>query len=90
MIDQLVNQISPELYERLKTAVETGKWASGERLSEEQRANALQLVMVYQAHHSVGSEHMSIGPDGEIVIKSKQELKNQFRSDTEILRHTPK
>jgi len=86
MIEQLVEQISPQLYERLKAAVETGKWPNGERLSDELRATALQLVMVYQACHGDGSEHMSIGPDGEIVMKSKRELKSQFRGEDEILR----
>lgn len=86
MIQQLVDQLTPELYQRLATAVETGKWPGGERLSDEQRGHALQLVMLYQSRHGDDREHMTIGPDGQIIMKSKRELKEQFRPLSEILR----
>ncbi len=40
--------------------------------------------MLYQSRHNVDAQHMSIGTDGQIVTKSKQELKQQFAEETLI------
>ena len=37
-----------------------------------------QAVMLWQSMNNVDPQHMSIGTDGQIVMKSKQELKQQF------------
>ena len=36
--------------------------------------------------HLADPEHMNIGRDGEIVMKSKSELKRQYRDEEEIVR----
>ncbi|MBP6452026.1 MAG: DUF1315 family protein, partial [Aeromonas sp.] len=71
---QAIRQMPKEVYERLKTAVELGKWPDGKPLSDEQKATSLQAVMAWQAMHLDNPEHMNIGRDGEIVMKSKSEL----------------
>lgn len=83
-IHELVNVITPEIYQRLSQAVELGKWPDGVALTEEQKEHSLQVVMLYQAKHNVDAQHMSIGTDGQIVNKSKQELKQQFSPETLI------
>ena len=83
---QAIRQMPAELYERLKTAVELGKWPDGKPLTEEQKATSLQAVMAWQAIHLENPEHMNIGRDGEIVMKSKSELKRQYRDGEEIVR----
>ena len=40
-VEQLVNAMTPEVYQNLKQAVETGKWPNGAELTEEQKANSL-------------------------------------------------
>lgn len=88
--DQLINAITPQAYERLLYAVETGKWPEGTPLSAEQRDSCLQAVMLYQAKHNVEPDHMSINTEGEIVFKSKAELKKRFQSNQEdIIRINP-
>ncbi|MFE8049918.1 YeaC family protein [Brenneria goodwinii] len=77
-LDDLIDAMTPEIYQRLATAVELGKWPDGVSLSAEQKENCLQMVMLWQSRHNKQAEHMTIGPDGEIVMKSKQELKQQF------------
>ncbi|RLM26856.1 transcriptional regulator [Brenneria alni] len=77
-LDDLIDKMTPEIYQRLAMAVELGKWPDGVALSAEQKENCLQMVMLWQARHNKQAEHMTIGPDGEIVMKSKQELKQQF------------
>ncbi|HEY9032322.1 MAG TPA: DUF1315 family protein [Pseudomonadales bacterium] len=47
----LIDRLDPAIYQRLKTAVETGKWPDGRRLSEEQRALSLQAVIAYEIEH---------------------------------------
>ncbi|CAJ1789997.1 YeaC family protein [Aeromonas veronii] len=83
---QAIRQMPQEVYERLKTAVELGKWSDGKPLTDEQKATSLQAVMAWQAMHIDNPEHMNIGRDGEIVMKSKSELKRQYRDEEEIVR----
>lgn len=40
--------------------------------------NSLQLVMLWQARHNVQAQHMTIDTNGQMVMKSKQQLKVEF------------
>ncbi|MEG0280356.1 MAG: DUF1315 family protein [Morganella sp. (in: enterobacteria)] len=82
-IDDLLSAMTPEVYRRLVTAVELGKWADGVPLTESQKSSSLQLVMIWQSRHNEDPEHMSIGMNGEISLKSKQALKALF-NDTHL------
>jgi uncharacterized protein YeaC (DUF1315 family) len=82
-ITQMANNLSPEIYENLKTAVETGKWTDGTELNEAQKQQTLQLVMVYQSQVLKSQQHFSVGSDGQIVNRDKNYLKNQFKQDAE-------
>lgn len=84
--EQLIQSMTPEVYERLKTAVETGKWPDGTPLSDTQRETSLQAVMMYQAKVLKSSEHMTVNEHGELVHQSKQELRRAFREHNEIAR----
>ena len=79
--EQLINAITPEAYERLLYAVETGKWPEGTPLSQEQRDSCMQAVMLYQSKHNAEAQHMTVAQGGEISFKSKAELKKQFKQD---------
>jgi uncharacterized protein YeaC (DUF1315 family) len=46
-IDMLRN-ISPEVYESLKQAVELGKWADGRKLTQEQKELCLQAIIAWE------------------------------------------
>ncbi|WP_058909777.1 YeaC family protein [Entomohabitans teleogrylli] len=77
-LDQIIAAMTPEVYQRLATAVETGKWPDGVALTDQQKENTLQLVMMWQQRHNTQPEHMTIGTNGQIVMKSKQQLKEEF------------
>ncbi|WLS77085.1 DUF1315 family protein [Erwinia pyri] len=77
-LDEMIASMTPEVYQRLATAVETGKWADGVALTPEQKENSLQLVMLWQARHNDEPQHMSVGKGGEMVMKSKKQLKEEF------------
>ncbi|NIH11135.1 MAG: DUF1315 family protein, partial [Serratia symbiotica] len=44
----------------------------------EQKAKSLQAVMLWQSKNNVDPQHMSIGTNGQMVMKSKQQLKQRF------------
>ncbi|MBV7297540.1 YeaC family protein [Enterovibrio paralichthyis] len=84
-IDQLLASVTPEVYERLSYAVETGKWPEGTPLTAEQRDNAMQVVMLYQSRFNSEPQHMSVAAGGEIKLKSKAELKREFAANQQTI-----
>lgn len=38
----------------------------------------MQLVMLWQARHNTDAQHMTIDTNGQMVMKSKQQLKEDF------------
>ncbi|WP_395755061.1 YeaC family protein [Edwardsiella ictaluri] len=77
-IERLISIMNEDVYQRLATAVELGKWPDGSRLSESQRGEALQMVMLYQSRHNHQAAHLTVNTRGEIEMKSKQALKALF------------
>ena len=75
---QVVDTMSNDMYLRLKHAAETGKWPEGTTVDKAQRDTALQLSMAYQSRHLNADQMLTVGADGELVTKTKRELKAQF------------
>lgn len=48
---QLLDSITPDIYQRLRTAVEIGKWPNGIALTEEQKALSMQAMISFEAKH---------------------------------------
>ncbi|HEY8386451.1 MAG TPA: DUF1315 family protein [Porticoccaceae bacterium] len=55
---ELVKNLTPEIYENLKRAVELGKWPNGERLTQEQRETCLQAVIAWDMLHKPEQERV--------------------------------
>ncbi|MBQ1783810.1 MAG: DUF1315 family protein [Gammaproteobacteria bacterium] len=83
---ELVTAMDESAFLRLRSAVETGFWEDGIALTDDQRRYAMQATMLYQAWHGGGDDHLSIASDGQIIHKSKAELKTQFRTKGPIAR----
>ena len=77
-LETLIAEMTEDVYQRLATAVELGKWPDGVALTPEQKENSLQLVMLWQARHNTDAQHMTIDTNGQMVMKSKQQLKEEF------------
>jgi uncharacterized protein YeaC (DUF1315 family) len=77
--EQLLAAMTDDIYEKFKQAIETGKWLDGNPLSEDQRETVLQAVLLYQAKVEQSQEHMTVGKDGEIVQKTRQELQQELK-----------
>ena len=84
-IEQLINAMSPAVYEILKQAVEIGKWPNGVVLTDQQRNKASQAMMLYQGAHLNQTHHMTVGKGGIMNNLRKSVLRTQFSND-EILR----
>ena len=50
-IGELLDGITPEIYQKLRTAVELGKWETGQLLSDEQKEYCMQAIIAYEHHH---------------------------------------
>ncbi|MGP6389748.1 YeaC family protein [Citrobacter koseri] len=77
-LDEMIDSMTPEVYQRLSTAVELGKWPDGVALTPEQKENSMQLVMLWQVRHNTDAQHLTIDTNGQMVMKSKQQLKEDF------------
>lgn len=49
----LIDKLTPDIYQRLKKAVETGKWPDGRQLTAEQRESSMQAVIAYEYRHNI-------------------------------------
>ena len=84
--DILVKSMTLEIYQKLSQAIETGKWLDGQPLSETQRETSLQAVMLYQAKVLKSDQYMTVGENGQIVHKSRQQFKQEFTEENTIAR----
>lgn len=79
--------MTPEIYQRLMTTVELSKWPDRVTLRPEEQANCLQMVMLWQSRHNSHPEHMRIGTDSQITMKSQRALLEELKSATvEVLK----
>lgn len=82
----LVQAMTPATYEKLAAAAATGRWADGQPMTEQQHEQAIQLVLAYQSQVLKSTEPFTIGADGQMVIRSKAELKAEFAPSSSIAR----
>ena len=73
---KLIDSLTPEVIERFKSAVETGKWPDGTALSEEQRDSCMQAIMLYQARHQQTDEPFTIDQAGQ--IRTGKKMRSEF------------
>lgn len=50
-VNNLISNISEEIYQEMKAALELGRWKSQKPLSEQQKAICLQAIIAYEARH---------------------------------------
>ncbi|MFT5676257.1 MAG: hypothetical protein ACI808_002198 [Paraglaciecola sp.] len=79
--EMLLQAMTSETYEKLREAVEIGKWLDGSQLTAQQRETSMQAVMLYQAKVLKSEQHMTVGENGEIVQKSRQQLQQDMSQD---------
>ena len=78
----LLTSMSEPVYQKLLQAVETGKWFDGSPLTQQQRETSMQAVMIYQAKVLKSDQHMTVGADGEIVLRSRESLQQELKQNS--------
>lgn len=68
-IERMIDSMTADVYQCLATAVELGKWPDGVALTDEQKENCAQLVMLWQARYNVDAQHMTIDTNGQMVMR---------------------
>lgn len=51
--DELATQMTPDVYSRLRSSVELGRWPTGQALSKEQKALCLEAIIKYEIANNV-------------------------------------
>lgn len=59
---QAAAQLTPDVYQNLKRAVELGKWPDGRVLTREQRETCMQAVIAYEHAHLPPEEQSGYVP----------------------------
>ncbi len=83
---QQVAKLDQATIDKLTTAIEIGKWDNGEKLTDKQRENAMQAVLLWQAQQAEAevTEPFKINNKGEFKIGKGPALDQvplEFRSN---------
>lgn len=62
---QLLESITPEVYQNLCRAVELGKWPNGQSLTKEQKEQSLQAIIAYDSRNHAEAQRVGYIDKGE-------------------------
>ena len=79
---QMIENITPEIYESLNTAVEIGKWSDGRRLTPEQKELSLQAVIAWEMKNLPEEQRTGYMGPQECASKSAPIPNILFKSDS--------
>lgn len=71
---ELIEKLTPDIYQQLKTAVEIGKWPTGQALSKEQRELCLQAVIAYEQKNMTEEERTGYVPPKKTACGSNDNM----------------
>lgn len=74
--DEVNKAMSPEIYERFKEAVATGKWPDGKSLTQEQKETCMQAVIIYEHEYLKEEERTGYVPPKDEACGSSSEQDN--------------
>lgn len=83
---ELIDQITPEIYQNLKQAVELGKWPNGVKLTKEQRQHSIQAVIAWEAKFKTEQERTGYMPPKE---QQKAEQERELAEQADPNRDSP-
>lgn len=87
---QLIQTLTPDMIERFTTAVETGKWPDGSKLSEQQKETCIQAILLYQARlNESDDEPFTVTKTGELVTGKKMRSEYSGESSNDRLNIDP-
>src|SRR3546814_3032189 len=78
--NEMIKNITPDIYQSLKLAVEIGKWADGNKLTAEQRELSLQAMIAWEMQNLPEEERTGYMGPQECQSKAT-EVPNILRSE---------
>lgn len=78
---EMIENITPDIYESLKLAVEIGKWSDGRKLSPEQRELSLQAMIAWELQNLPEDQRTGYMGPQECASKSETVPNILFKSD---------
>ncbi|KAI2693554.1 DUF1315 family protein [Pseudomonas sp. TNT3] len=79
--NEMIKNITPDIYESLKLAVEIGKWSDGGKLTAEQRELSLQAMIAWEIKNLPEEERTGYMGPQECSSKSIEVPNILFKSD---------
>ncbi len=79
--NEMIENITPEIYQNLKLAVEIGKWPDGGKLTAEQRELSLQAMIAWEIQNLPEDERTGYMGPQECGSKSEPVPNLLFKSD---------
>ncbi len=79
--NEMIENITPEIYQSLKTAVELGKWSDGRKLTAEQKELSLQAVIAWEIQNLPEEQRTGYMGPQECASKSITVPNILFKSD---------
>ena len=61
-VQELLDSLTPDMYQKLRQSVELGKWPTGGVLTSEQKELCLQAVLAYEKKHLPEDQHTGFIP----------------------------
>lgn len=83
-VEQLIATMTPEIYDNLRSAVELGKWADGNRLTVAQREHCMEAIILYEASNIPESERTGAPLDQQCESKQEEAVRPlRFTNESE-------
>lgn len=84
--EDILRTLDPTLIQRLRNAVETGRWPDGRPVTKEQRETSLQAVLAWEAVHLPAHERVGFIDKGVKSGASPQRQEQGSRTTDEAAR----
>jgi uncharacterized protein YeaC (DUF1315 family) len=82
---ETIENITPEIYQSLKLAVEIGKWADGRKLTQEQKELCLQALIAWEVQNLPEDQRIGYMGPQECSSKSAPVPNLLFKTSSDTL-----
>ena len=83
--DDLIASMTPDIYDKLKRAVELGKWPNGLKLSDQQRETCMQAIITYDSQNLNRENRTGYIYNTKKNVSNFDQLDSQIDSDTKVI-----
>ncbi|WP_018014641.1 YeaC family protein [Teredinibacter turnerae] len=81
--EDILKNLTPEIVARFRSAIETGRWPNGDKLTAEQRNTCMEAVIVYEHHTLPPEQRTGYVPPKATPCKTDDEQPLSWQSQPE-------